>query len=73
MDLLFLHQIADPIGYPTFLRAIEVMPVYPILDGFHDLRSGRQVQLRQDLSKVVLHHVVPLLGLTQLLRMRDRF
>ena len=73
MDLLFLDQIADPVGYPALVRAVEVVPVYPFLDRFLDLGPGCQVQVRQDLPEVVLHHVVTLLGLTQSLRMGDRF
>ena len=72
-DPLFLDQIADPIGYPTLVRAIEVVPVYPVLDRLSDLGSGRQVQLWQDLLESVLHHIVPLLCLTQSLRVSDQF
>ena len=49
------------------------MPVYPVLDRLSDLGSGRQVQLWQDLLESVLHHIVPLLCLTQSLRVSDRF
>ena len=65
MDLLFLDPVADPIGYPALVRAVEVVPVHPIVHRLLDLVPGRQVQLWQDLPEVVLHHVVPLLGLTE--------
>ena len=64
MDLLFLDQIADPIGYPALVRAVEIVPVYPIFDRLPDLGPGRQVQVRKGLPEVVLHHVVALLCLS---------
>ena len=45
------------------MRAVEVVPLHPIVHRLLDLGPGRQVQLRQDLPEVVLHHIVTLLGL----------
>ena len=63
MDLLFLDQIADPIGYPALVRAVEIVSLDPIVHRLPDLGPGCQVEVRQDLLEIVLHHVVTLLGL----------
>jgi hypothetical protein len=55
------------------MRAVEVVPLHPIVHCIPDLGPGRQVQLWQYLPEVILHHVVPLIGLAQRLRVGDRF
>jgi hypothetical protein len=37
MDLLFLDPVTDPIGYPALVRAVEIVPLDPIVHRLFDL------------------------------------